>query len=207
MSESMVKSAESPKGEQLTSLSANAGSATQKYSIVYADPPWEYDSSRSIAQKSCLSGDDKTHYNYMSIEKLCALPVNDVCDKNALLFLWTTGPKLNLAFNVITSWGFTYSTIAFVWEKVNINPGYYTLSSTEICLVAKKGIIPTPRGIRNARQFYQEKKERHSKKPIGIRNIITNMFPTQRKIELFAREKAEGWDVWGNEVESDIELV
>ena len=180
----------------------------KKYKIIYADPPWEYDSSRSIRKKSCLSGDNKNHYSYMSIDRICALPVKTLMNsKSSLLFLWTTSPKLNFAFQVIESWGFVYSTVAFVWEKVLINPGYYTLSSTELCLVGKCGNIPQPRGRRNVKQFFQEERTKHSKKPDGIRNLITEMFPTQKKIELFARDKVKGWDVWGNEVKSDIKLV
>jgi N6-adenosine-specific RNA methylase IME4 len=178
----------------------------KKYQIIYADPPWEYDSSRSIAQKSCLSRECKDHYSYMSIQQICALPIKGLTDTSALLFLWTTSPKLNLAFNVISAWGFTYSTVAFVWEKVRVNPSYYTLSSTELCLVARKGNIPKPRGKRNIRQFYQEERNKHSKKPDGIRNLIVEMFPMQAKIELFARQKTEGWDVFGNDVEGSIDL-
>ena len=107
---------------------------------------------------------------------------------------------------LIEGWKFEYSTVAFVWEKVKANPGYYTLSSTELCLVGRRGNIPQPRGRRNVRQFFQEERTLHSKKPEGIRNLITEMFPLQTKIELFARQKTEGWDVWGNEVESDINL-
>ena len=178
----------------------------KKYQIIYADPPWEYSAGRALAKKSLLSGGDSQHYPYMKIEDICKLPVNLICEDNSLLFLWTTAPKLNLAFDVIKSWGFEYATVAFVWEKVNINPGSYTLSSTEYVLVARKGNIPKPRGLRNVKQFFQQKKGQHSSKPAEIRRLIEQMFPTQSKIELFAREKTEGWDVWGNEVESDIDL-
>jgi len=78
--------------------------------------------------------------------------------------------------------------------------GSYTMSECEICLIGKKGKIPQPRGARNIRQFLSEKKTRHSAKPVEIRNRIEQMFPTQDKIELFARNKTDGWDVWGNEV-------
>jgi len=180
----------------------------KKYQIIYADPPWEYDSSRSIKIKSCLSGDNQYHYPYMPIEQICALPIKRIIDiDSSLLFLWVTSPKLNLAFQVIESWGFNYSTVAFVWEKIKISPGYYTLSSIEFCLVSRCGNIPQPRGRRNVRQFFQEERTEHSKKPDGIRNLITEMFPTQRKVELFARERIKGWDVWGNEIKSNIKLV
>jgi len=187
----------------------------KKYQIIYADPPWEYKASRSIAETSCLSGENYKHYNYMSIEDLCSLPIWKITDNNCLLFLWITGPKLNIAFNVGISWGFEYATIAFVWDKQRLNPGYYTMSQVELCLVFRKGNIPTPRGKRNIRQLLSEERRGHSKKPDTIRKKIVEMFPTQNKIELFARkpenvlfedESWKGWDVWGNEVESDINL-
>lgn len=180
----------------------------KKYQIIYADPPWEYDSGRCLTPESLLSGNNQTPYHYMSVEQICMLPIYKITDDDCLLFLWTTGPKLNIAPKVITSWGFEYSTVAFVWEKEETNPGYYTLSSTEFCLVGKKkkGKIPQPRGARNIRQFLSEKRRKHSQKPDTIRERIDLMFPTQSKIELFARKKIPGWDVWGKEVESDIEL-
>ena len=73
-------------------------------------------------------------------------------------------------------------------------------------MTGKKGKIPTPRGARNIKQFLAEKRTRHSAKPNEIRNRIFQMFPTQNKIELFARENHEGWDVWGNEVQSSVAL-
>ena len=172
----------------------------KKYQIIYADPPWEYNSARSITKTSCLSGTNHKPYQYMSINDICSLPVENLAGQNCLLFLWTTAPKLNLAFNVIKDWGFEYSTVAFVWEKLRTNPGYYTLSSTEFCLVGKNGTIPCPRGIRNVKQFYQEERTTHSKKPDGIRKLIVEMFPTQTKIELFARERHEGWDAIGYDI-------
>lgn len=172
----------------------------KKYQIIYADPPWEYDSGRCLAQTSLLSGGDSETYPYMSIDALKKLPVNKITDKDCLLFMWTTGPKLNIAFDIGDAWGFNYSTVGFVWEKEAVNPGYYTMSSTEICLIFKKGKIPQPRGARNIKQFLSEHRQKHSQKPKTIQNRIVEMFPTQSKIELFARQETPGWDVWGNEV-------
>lgn len=98
------------------------------------------------------------------------------------------------------------TTIAFIWHKQRTNPGYYTMSECEICVVGKKGKIPTPRGSRNERQFLSELRTKHSKKPDEIRNRINRMFPEQTKIELFARQRYENWDAWGNEVEGSVNL-
>tara|TARA_B100000315_G_C14055760_1_gene353960 strand:- start:130 stop:462 length:333 start_codon:yes stop_codon:yes gene_type:complete len=98
------------------------------------------------------------------------------------------------------AWGFNWATVAFAWDKQKVNPGWYTMSQVELCLVGKIGRIPQPRGARNVRQFISELRTAHSAKPNHVRTMIEWMFPTQRKIELFARSEQPGWDVWGNEV-------
>lgn len=81
------------------------------------------------------------------------------------------------------------------------NPGRYTLSQTEFVLAFKKGKFPQPRGARNVRQFIQVHRGEHSVKPVEVIDGITKMFPTQEKIELFARNKYDGWDSWGLETD------
>ena len=171
-----------------------------KYNIIYADPPWQYRSKECLAKKSILNGKLNYHYDTMSLEDIKNLPIKQIEEKDCLLFLWVVSPMLDDCIEVLKSWGFKYSTIGFVWYKEKTNPGSYTMSECEICLIGKKGRIPTPRGSRNIRQFLSQKKDIHSKKPDEIRNRINKMFPEQSKIELFARQHAEGWDCWGNEV-------
>ena len=103
------------------------------------------------------------------------------------------------------SWGFEYKTVAFVWDKMAHNPGKYTMSYCELCLVFKKGKIPTPRGTRNEKQLLSVPRRQHSEKPSEIRQAIERMFPMQRKIELFARSRAEDWDVWGLDVREEYD--
>jgi N6-adenosine-specific RNA methylase IME4 len=143
------------------------------------------------------------------LEQLKKLDVPSIAAPDSLLFLWTSSPHLEQAMALIRAWGFEYKTVAFVWEKKKSNPGYYTMSECELCLVAKKlgGDIPKPRGDRNVRQFLSEMRGQHSAKPAEIRNRITKMFPSQRKLELFARTKTSGWSVWGDEVEGGIEIA
>jgi N6-adenosine-specific RNA methylase IME4 len=100
----------------------------------------------------------------------------------------------------MAAWGLDYATVAFVWDKQRTNPGYYTLSQVELCLVGKSGIIPQPRGSRNERQFLSELRGEHSTKPAEVRNRISKMFPEQRKLEMFARERVAGWDAWGRDI-------
>ena len=135
------------------------------------------------------------------------LDVNSISEDNSLLFMWTTGPQLANAIELGQSWGFEYKTIAFVWDKMIHNPGRYTLSQTELCLVFKKGKIPTPRGARNVYQMIKIKRRKHSEKPEEVIDGITKMFPEQEKIELFARKNYCGWDNWGLEIpDSKIEI-
>ena len=142
----------------------------------------------------------------MTLKDLKALDVKSISDKNCMLFLWVVSPMLKEGIEVMEAWGFKYATIAFIWHKQRTNPGHYTMSECEICLVGKRGKIPNPRGSRNERQFLSELRTKHSKKPNEIRNRISKMFPEQTKIELFARQRHEGWDAWGNEVVSDVVL-
>jgi N6-adenosine-specific RNA methylase IME4 len=143
----------------------------------------------------------------MKLAALKQLKVQDITAPDALLFLWTSSPHLDQAIELMKAWGFAYTTIAFVWDKQKTNPSYYTLSQVEVCLVGKRGKIPTPRGSRKERQFISELRGVHSKKPDEVRNRITRMFPTQRKLEMFARTAADGWSVWGNEVVSDVVIA
>jgi len=177
-----------------------------KYDIIYADPPWQYKSKENVAAKSVLNGKLNTHYQTMSLDEIKRLPVKEISSDNSLLFMWVVSPMLDDCIEVIKSWGYKYSTIAFVWHKQKPNMGSYTMSECEIVLVGKKGKIPSPRGARNIRQFLSEKKTKHSSKPEEIRKRIDQLFPNQSKLELFARDKTDGWDIWGNELANDIEL-
>lgn len=178
----------------------------KKYEIIYADPAWQYKTKESLAKTSILNGELNTHYGTMTIAELGGLPLKSISDKNSMLFMWVVSPMLDDGIELMKKWGFKYSTIAFIWHKQRANPGHYTMSECEICLVGRRGKIPTPRGARNVRQFLSVMRGRHSAKPTEIRKRIEAMFPTQTKLEMFARQSAEGWDVWGNEVENSIDL-
>ena len=178
----------------------------KKYEIIYADPAWQYKTKESLAKTSILNGELNTHYGTMTIAELGGLPLGSISDKNSMLFMWVVSPMLDDGIELMKKWGFKYSTIAFIWHKQRANPGHYTMSECEICLVGRRGKIPTPRGARNVRQFLSEMRGKHSAKPTEIRNRIELMFPTQTKLEMFARQSAKGWDAWGNEVENSIDL-
>ena len=195
-------------------------STSKTYDIVYADPPWRYNfidkknsgrnfSGKKGAYKPVISAED--HYDTMSVAEICAMgdQVKAMTSKDALLYLWITGPLLiPCAQMVIEAWGFEYKQVAFVWEKELVQPGAYTMTSVEFCLVAKKkgGKIPLPRGLRSVRQFVRSRRQKHSAKPEEVRTRIERMHPFQNKLEMFARVASPGWDIWGNEVRSSVHL-
>lgn len=180
------------------------------YNIIYADPPWAY--REQMYHNGEVNSSAEHHYPTMTEEELTNLQVKDLAAKDCLLFLWATGPNLDQAMRVGTAWGFEYKTVAFVWHKKKPNPGSYTMSACEFCLVFKKGRIPKPRGARNVRQFVEARASVHSRKPSQVADSIEKMFPGLPKIELFARKGPElfstrGWHYWGNQAKSDVTLT
>ena len=181
------------------------GRTIQKYQVIYADPPWDY-------QQCRLSGSAKKHYPTMRIEELCALPVAEIADRDCALFLWATFPQLPEALRLIQAWGFVYKTVAFVWLKQNRKAltwfyglGFWTRSNAEICLLATKG--HPKRQSAGIHQLVISPVERHSKKPDEVREKIVALMGDVPRIELFARQQTPGWDVWGNEVENSTTLL
>jgi site-specific DNA-methyltransferase (adenine-specific) len=176
----------------------------RKYRIIYVDPPWRY-------QQRRLSGAAEHHYPTMPLDGLCRLPVAEIADEDCILFLWATFPMLPEALRVIAAWGFAFKSAAFVWVKTNrrspgfhFGLGFWTRSNAEVCLLATKG---HPRRMSaSVAQLIVSPVEAHSKKPDEVRERIVNLMGGLPRIELFARQKAKGWDAWGNEVESDITL-
>ena len=178
-----------------------------RYDIIYCDPPWDY---KGQTQHAGLGGGSTggavSHYGTLKLEQLKRIDIRAIANPDCLLFLWSTSPHLDQAIELMKAWGFSWATVGFVWEKQRVNPGFYTMSQVELCLIGKMGKIPRPRGARNVRQFLSEMRGDHSAKPAEVRNRIDLMFPTQKKIELFAREKSPGWHAWGEEIDNDIEL-
>jgi len=173
----------------------------KRYSIIYADPPWDY---KGQLQHNGAGGRDTggaiRHYPTITTEEMKNWNIANIAEKDCLLFMWTSSPHLDQAIDLGKAWGFSWATVAFIWEKQKTNPGYYTMSQCELCLVFKKGKIPQPRGDRDIRQIVSVPRENHSQKPDEVRHRIELMFPTQSKVELFARKKVADWDCWGNEV-------
>lgn len=178
----------------------------KKYQVIYADPPWEY---RQNGSKTNIRGMAKQHYPTMSTDAIGNLPVRDICEDKALLFMWATFPNITEALKVIEAWGFEYKTAAFLWVKRNRKSdsyfwgmGAYTRANAEVCLLGVSKNTKASEVVKrhDVHQIIYEPIERHSKKPDVVRDKIVDLCGDVHRIELFARQSIEGWDCWGNEV-------
>lgn len=174
-------------------------SAKRKYNIIYADPPWKYD--RKIGQ-----GVAEGHYHTMDIEDICSLPVGAIAADDCVLFLWVTFPFLTEGLLVMERWGFRYQTCGFNWVKRNkkadtfyFGLGFWTRSCSEICILGTKG--RPERVSANVPQICDARIMEHSKKPDEIRERIVELCGDLPRIELFARQRYEGWDCLGDEID------
>lgn len=172
----------------------------KKYQIIYADPPWSF----NFKNRVNLSKKAKEAlYDTMTKKELLNLPVQNITQDNCVLFLWIMDSQMPLALQLIRQWGFDYKTVAFTWVKIaktkyHFGGGNWTRSNPEQCLLATKG--KNKRLSASVRQLVVEFRRQHSQKPDSIRDSIIQLIGDVPRIELFARQKTPGWDVWGNEV-------
>jgi len=164
-----------------------------KYRVIYADPPWAYGNTMPD-----YMGVQDDHYQTLTVKQLCEMPVMDIVDDNAVLFLWVTSPILAEVFGLINAWGFEYKS-SFVWDKVEHVMGHYNSVRHEFLLVCVRGTCQ-PDNQKLFDSVVTEKRTAHSAKPETFRKIIDTIYPLGKRIELFARKQTEGWDVYGNEV-------
>ena len=175
----------------------------KKYNIIYADPPWKYNSRAN--NKTRFRCGACGHYDLMKMSDIEALPISKLAEKNCVLFLWTTFPYLDKQIKLFEKWGFKYKTLGFSWIKTNpknakpfFGVGYYAKSNCEVCLMGVKGKMK-PISNKVSSCIISPRRE-HSRKPDEVRERIVQLFGDVPRIELFARQYADGWDCWGNEV-------
>ena len=172
-----------------------------KYKTIYADPPWMERGGGKIKR-----GADR-HYPLMKTEEIASLPISSIADDNVHLYLWVTNNFLLDGFKVMEAWGFRYITL-ITWVKDKMGLGQYFRGMTEHCLFGVKGRLPY-KVIDNKRQQGQTvlfaPRTIHSRKPIEMYGMIEKV-SYGPYIELFARDIRDGWDVWGDEVISDIKI-
>jgi N6-adenosine-specific RNA methylase IME4 len=178
----------------------------KQYNLILADPAWKY---RDKANAGKRGAEHK--YACMTVEQIKALNVPAIAAPNCALFIWTTWPFMGDALQVIKAWGFTYKTCGFLWVKTNpksggiaTGMGHYTRANTEPCLLAVRGKLKVI--AHDVPQVLLAARAEHSVKPKHVHRRIVELYGDLPRIELFARDRFEKWDVWGNEVESDITL-
>jgi len=203
----------------------------KKYNIIYADPAWSFNNKNTGGS---LKSGASAHYDTMSVDEMCKLPINEIADENCVLFMWWVGSQPKEAIKLAESWGFTIKTMTgFNWIKTSKKPllpqaiidtispifkkfnlifipklffgmGFWTRAGSECCLIAVKG---KPKRINaGIRSVVVEPIDKHSKKPNVFREQIVKLMGDVPRVELFARNSSVGWDIWGNEVESTIVL-
>jgi len=189
----------------------------ENFQVIYCDPPWSYDNA------SLNRGGALRYYQTMPIEQIAALPVGDLAAKDCALFMWVTFPQIFESRVLFDAWGFEYKTCAFVWIKTNKRMnvdqasffpidsfdsfwgmGRWTRSNAEICLLGVRG--KPKRESAAIHQIIYAPISEHSRKPAETRDKIIELCGDVPRVELFAREASEGWSIWGNEVESTINL-
>jgi N6-adenosine-specific RNA methylase IME4 len=174
----------------------------KKYKTILADPPWKLTSMSSIAYKCNKPLENK--YNTMSLNELKSLPINELKDNDCSLFLWCTHSTLPDALELMANWGFKYHCV-ITWDKLGGFSLWGFHRRTELLLFGYYGKININQKGKYIPTIFTERKTKHSKKPKIMYQWLNSNTPEPR-LELFAREKTKGWDVWGNEVESDIKL-
>lgn len=181
----------------------------KKFNVILADPPWNYSDKAQAGKRG-----SSFHYEVMKQKDIEALPVSELAADNCALFLWTTGPMMPNALSVMKAWGFKFKNMAFTWVKMTENGllfwgmGNWTRSNPEFCLLGVKG-KPKRESAAVHSVILQSRptgRIHHSEKPTEIRERIVKLMGDVPRVELFARQIVEGWDCWGNEVESTIDL-
>ncbi|MDE2232533.1 MAG: DNA methyltransferase [Patescibacteria group bacterium] len=195
-----------------------AGLEKNGYAAILADPPWRFNTYNEKGRNRCpdwkqFKGSPSRHYETMSIDELCLLPINDISSNDCCLFLWISWPMLQEALTLINQWGFSYKTCAFCWVKANVSQvemfqenakvqigtGYWTRSNSEVVLLCTKG---NPKRLHaDVRQAIVEPRRAHSRKPDCIHERIERLVGGPY-LEMFARQSMrKGWTFWGNQTD------
>jgi N6-adenosine-specific RNA methylase IME4 len=178
------------------------------FKLIYADPAWRYD---SVKIGGSMKSGASQKYPTMTLTEICNLPVSKISDpKGSVLFLWVTTPlKYEIATSgLLESWKFDYKTTVYWRKLMSQGMGYWFRGQVEECWLCTRGKVK-PFGLQIP-NFIQTQIEDHSKKPKLMRQIaydVSEKFDLKPRIELFSRDRHEGWTVWGNEVPRNEQKV
>ncbi len=183
------------------------------YGVLYADPPWQFHNWSHRGEGKGAA----QHYDCLTLEQICDLPVSEIVADDAALFMWVVQPMLPEALRVINAWGFEFKTVAFAWVKMKstwtnhklfydpadvaprLGLGYHTRSGFEQCWLAVRG-KGYKRRAQSVPQVLHAPLREHSRKPDEVAARIETLVGDVPRIELFARSRRPGWDAWGNQV-------
>jgi N6-adenosine-specific RNA methylase IME4 len=197
-----ARKAEIRRAERIERLAATCNQNTpfpsdRRYAVLCADPPWHFEVYNEESGVERAAGN---HYSTMALDEICVLPVPSLASPDAVLFMWTTVPHLRESFDVLVAWGFEYKT-NIVWVKDKIGLGYFVRNQHELLLVATRGDMPSPSPANRPPSVISAPRREHSRKPDEAYALIEAMYPALPRLELFARQRRPGWDVWGNETD------
>jgi len=167
------------------------------FGCLIVDPPTD------VLQKGSLGAIQ--HYDLLPMERLKQLPVGEIAQHNAHLWLWSTNAALEASFDLARTWGFTPRSL-FTWVKPKFGLGNYLRNATEQLIFATRGKAPVRFRSQPNWGFYPV--QDHSHKPEEFFAMVRRVSPGP-VAELFARRKAPDPQirVWGNEVDSDFSLA
>jgi N6-adenosine-specific RNA methylase IME4 len=168
------------------------GLAPQAYGLIMADPPWRFEAYSELGEEKGPA----PHYDMMDDADILALPVGDLAAADCLLWLWATGPRLDLAIATVAAWGFEFKS-AGAWDKQRWGTGYLWRSVAEFVLLGTRG---SPRvngaGVPN---IIRGGRGAHSAKPDAAYLMAEQMMPRARRASLFDRPVRSGWEGWGDQ--------
>lgn len=177
-----------------------------KYQIIYADPGWQYNDPAGAGKRGA-----QFKYTVTALEALKQLRVSEIAAEDCLLAMWWVPPMPKEAIELAEAWGFKLKTMkGFTWHKLTRNGkdhfgmGHWTRANTEDCLFASRG--NPPRKSHSVRQLVHSVIREPARKPDEIRDMLVELIGDVPRIELFARQRFCGWDAWGDEIKSDVEL-
>lgn len=183
-----------------------------KYRTIVADPPWDHSDGTGwnpgVADYRGTSGSAPprvTHlpYEVLDVDAICALPVSDLAERDAHLYLWTTNRYLRDAYYVAEAWGFApVKPLVWAKEPMGFMGGAFT-SSAEFVLFSKRGTLRHT--ARAGRQWWQWSRSEHSAKPEAFLDLVEQVSPGPY-LEMFSRRARLGWDVWGNESLGHVQI-
>jgi len=176
----------------------------RKYSIIYADPPWSYSDKANAGNRGASH-----KYDTPDLAVLKDLPIASIAANDCLLAMWWVAPMPQEALDLVKAWGFTIKSMTgFSWHKqtstgkCHFGMGHYTRGNVENCLFAVRG---KPQRVNaSVRQYVSAKIGRHSEKPAEVRDRLVELMGDVPRIELFARERVEDWDCWGNDAALEL---